>query len=322
MDDPVVIILIVLAALALIALIGAYICYHITFKRKHEGPDDPFSGLDMEGFEPFVPKIHSMIRKLLPIPYEDCYIKSRDRLKLHARYYHKVDGAPIIIKVHGYNGCPVRDFCGGGVEHLDKVYNVLLIDQRAHEYSEGKSTTFGIKEKYDVCDWTKYLVKRFGKDTKIVIYGISRGAATVLMASSMKKLPKNVVGVIADCSYSSPKDIITKVATEDMHLPGKLCFPLIWLGARIFGGFNLTSDSPVKAVKKTTLPLMIIHGLADGFVPYPMSEKIYEAAGTKDKKLFLYEGAPHGISYMLNRDRYIEEMEGFLSKTTGYTPEN
>jgi ABC-type multidrug transport system fused ATPase/permease subunit len=170
-----------LAALALIALIGAYICYHITFKRKHEGPDDPFRGFDMEGFEPFTPKIHSMIRKLLPIPYEDVYIKSRDRLKLHARYYHKVDGAPIIIKVHGYNGCPLRDFCGGGVEHLDKVYNVLLIDQRAHEYSEGKSTTFGIKEKYDVCDWAKYLVKRFGKDTKIVIYGISMGAATVLM---------------------------------------------------------------------------------------------------------------------------------------------
>ena len=322
MDDPIVITLIILAVVALIALVGAYICYHITFKRKHEGPDDPFGGLDMEGFEPFVPKIHAMIRKLLPIPHEDVYIKSHDGLKLHARYYHKVDGAPIIIKVHGYNGCPLRDFCGGGVEHLDKVYNVLLIDQRGHEHSEGRCTTFGIKEKHDVCNWAKYLVKRFGKNTKIVIYGISMGAATVLMASAMKKLPKNVVGVMADCGYSSPKDIIIKVATEDMHLPGKLCFPLIWLGARIFGGFNLTSDSPVKAVKKNKFPLMIIHGMADSFVPHPMSEKIYEAATTKDKKLFLYENAPHGISYMLNRDRYIEEMESFLSRTTGYVPKD
>ena len=322
MDDPIVIILVILAVLTVIALVGAYICYSITFKRKYEGPSDPFSGLDMEGFEPFVPKIHSMIRKLLPISYEDVYIKSHDGLKLHGRYYHKVDGAPIIIKVHGYNGCPVRDFCGGGVEHLDKVYNVLLIDQRAHEYSEGKTTTFGIMEKHDLCAWAKYLVKRFGKDTKIVIYGISMGAATVLMASAMKKLPKNVVGVIADCGYSSPKDIIIKVATEDMHLPGKLTFPLIWLGARIFGKFNLTSDSPVKAVKKNKLPLVIIHGLADPFVPSYMSEKIYEAATTKDKKLLLFEGASHGISYMNNRDRYIEEMESFLSRTTGYVPKD
>ena len=317
---PEMIIAIIIAAIVLIALIGAYICYHITFKRKLDGPDDPFSGLDLPGFEPFVPKIHAMIRKLQPIPYEDVYIKSHDGLKLHAKYYHKVDGAPVIIKVHGYNGCPLRDFCGGGVEDLDKVYNVLLIDQRAHEYSAGKATCFGIKEKYDVCDWARYIVKRFGKNTKIVIYGISMGAATVLMASAMKRLPKNVVGVMADCSYSSPKEIIIKVATEDMHLPGKLCFPLIWLGARIFGRFNLTSDSPVKAVRKNKLPLLIVHGLADTFVPYYMSEKIYAEATTEDKKLLLFKGAGHGISYMNNRDVYIAEMESFLSRTTGYDP--
>jgi alpha-beta hydrolase superfamily lysophospholipase len=147
------------------------------------------------------------------------------------------------------------------------------------------------------------------------------GAATVMMAAG-EILPPNVVCVMADCGYSSPKDIIIKVATEDMHLPGKLCFPLIWLGARIFGKFNLTSDSPVKAVKKNKLPLLIVHGMADSFVPYHMSEKIYEAATTKDKKLLLFKGAAHGISYMNNRDRYIAEMEAFLSKTTGYTPES
>ena len=317
---PETIALIVILAIALVLLIGAYICYSITFKRKKEGPDDPFNGLDMPGFGPFVSGIHAMIRKLQPIPYEDVYIKSHDGLKLHARYYHKVDGAPIIIKVHGYNGCPTRDFCGGGVEALDKVYNVLLLDQRAHEYSEGKTTCFGIKEKYDVRDWAKYLVKRFGKKTKIVIYGISMGAATVLMVSGMKRLPKNIVGVMADCSYTSPKDIIIKVATKDMHIPGKLCFPLIWLGARIFGRFNLTSDSPVKAVRRNKLPLLIVHGLADTFVPPYMSKKIYEEATTEDKKLLLFKGAGHRISYMNNRDVYIAEMEAFLSKTTGYKP--
>ena len=311
---PEMIIAIVIAAIIVIALIGAYVCYHITFKRKLKGPDDPKNGLDQLEYAPFIPKIHYMIDKLLEMPYEEVTIRSRDGLKLYGKYYHKIDGAPIMLKVHGYNGCPVRDFCGGGVESIDKEYNLLLIDQRAHEHSGGKTTTFGIKEKNDVVSWCKYLVKRFGKNTKIVIYGISMGAATVLMASAHKKLPKNVKGVVADCSYSSPKDIITKVATVDMHLPGKLCFPIIWLGARIFGHFNLTSDSPVKAVKKTKLPLLIIHGMEDSFVPYQMSEEIYNAAAPKDKKLLLFKGAYHGISYMNNEKVYIGELRSFMER--------
>lgn len=311
---PEMVIAIVIAAIIVIALIGAYICYHITFKRKLKGPDDPKNGLDLPEYAPFIPKIHYMIDRLLEIPCEEIQIRSRDGLKLFARYYHKVDGAPIMLKVHGYNGCPIRDFCGGGVESIDKEYNVLLIDQRSHEHSQGKTTTFGIKEKNDIISWCNYLVKRFGKKTQIVLYGISMGAATVLMASAHKKLPKNVKGVIADCSYSSPKDIIIKVATDDMHLPGKLCFPLIWLGARIFGHFNLTSDSPVKAVGKTKLPILLLHGMADSFVPYQMSEKIYEAAAPEDKKLLLFKGAYHGISYMNNEKVYIGELRTFMNK--------
>jgi dipeptidyl aminopeptidase/acylaminoacyl peptidase len=99
-----------------------------------------------------------------------------------------------------------------------------------------------------------------------------------------------------------------------MHLPGKLCFPLIKLGARVFGHFNLTADSPVKAVKKTRLPLLIIHGTADTFVPYQMSEKIFEAAAPTDKKLLLFKGAYHGISYMNNEKVYIGELRSFMER--------
>ena len=308
------IVLIALSFIALVAIIGAYICYRISFKRKLDGPDDPKNSLDLPEYAPFIPKIHYMIDKLVEMPYEEVTIKSYDGLKLFARYYHKVDDAPIMLKVHGYNGCPIRDFCGGGVESIDKEYNVLLIDQRAHEHSGGKTTTFGIKERRDVVSWANYLVKRFGKNTKIVIYGISMGAASVLMASSMKKLPKNVKGVVADCSYSSPKDIIIKVATEDMHLPGKLCFPIIWLGAFLFGHFNLTKTSPVESVKKTKLPILLIHGTADTFVPHQMSEKIFEAAATEDKKLLLFKDAYHGISYLNNEKVYIGELRAFMER--------
>ena len=51
-----------------------------------------------------------------------------------------------------------------------------MIDQRAHGLSEGKTITFGIKERLDCLCWVEYLVERFGKETQILLTGISMGA--------------------------------------------------------------------------------------------------------------------------------------------------
>jgi hypothetical protein len=63
------------------------------------------------------------------------------------------------------------------------------------------------------------------------------GATTVLLASG-KKLPENVIGVLADCGYTSAKAIIQKVI-RDLKLPDKLLYPIVRLGALIYGGSKL-----------------------------------------------------------------------------------
>ncbi len=65
---------------------------------------------------------------------------------------------------------------------LREGHNVLMIEERAHLESEGHTITFGIKERYDALDWIRYALQRFGEDTRIILVGISMGAATVLMA--------------------------------------------------------------------------------------------------------------------------------------------
>ena len=69
------------------------------------------------------------------------------------------------------------------------------------------------------------MVKHFGNDVKIILAGISMGASTVLMAAG-KPLPKNVIGVLADCGFSSPKEIIKKCA-GDLKIPANLIYPFI-----------------------------------------------------------------------------------------------
>jgi pimeloyl-ACP methyl ester carboxylesterase len=183
-----------------------------------------------------------------------------------------------------------------------------LIDHRAHGESEGKTISFGILERFDVIDWINYLISRFGRETSIFLYGISMGAATVLMAAG-EDLPECVKGVVADCPYIAPIDIIVKVGRE-MGLPGFLVKPLAIVGARVYGGFSLTSCDPISAVRRAKIPILLIHGELDTFVPEYMSEKI-----SKQNTKIIYKKfaeADHAASYLCDTDAYVSLVNGFL----------
>ena len=134
------------------------------------------------------------------------------------------------------------------------------------------------------------------------------GAATVMMAAG-EKLPQNVVCVLADCGYSSAEEIIKKVIDE-MHLPSKVLYPFVKLGARLFGGFNLDEDSPMEAMKRTEIPVIFIHGDNDDFVPHAMSVECFNATRAP-KKLVTIEGAGHGLAFPQNPEKYVESLREF-----------
>lgn len=253
----------------------------------------------------------SYIKVLNEMDYEKVRIKAHDGTPLAARYYHVSDGAPVHIEFHGYRSRATTDFCGINVLVRELGHNTLLVDQRAHGESGGKTISFGIKERLDCLDWINYTLDRFGKDTKIILSGLSMGAATVLMASELE-LPQNVVGIMADCPYSSPKDII-KQECGKMGLPPKLAYPFVRLGGMIFGGFDPSSATAKSAVGKAKVPILIIHGEADDFVPCSMSREIIDACAS-DKTLITIPLAGHGISYITDRPLYEKSVEEFLKK--------
>lgn len=231
---------------------------------------------------------------------EQVYITSKDGLLLHGRYYHTKDGAPLQIQCHGYRGTAMRDYCGGSKLGKAAGHNLLVIDQRAHGKSQGNVISFGIKERFDCLSWIEYALERFGNNTEIILCGVSMGAATVLMCSDME-LPANVKGILADCPYSCPVKIIRKVC-KDEHLPPALTMPFIHLAARIFGRFKLDEHSPEKAVINSKLPILIIHGEDDRFVPCQMSRDL--AALTDKIRLETFPNAGHGLSFIEDFERY------------------
>ena len=190
-------------------------------------------------------------------------------------------------------------------------HNAIVVDQRSHGQSSGNVITFGIKERKDCLRWIEYAKKRFGQDIPIILSGLSMGAATVLMACDLG-LPANVKGIIADCPYSSPKEIIMKVG-KDMHFPPRLMLPFVWLGGFLFGQFNLFESSALEAIKTSEIPILILHGDADELVPFEMSRSML-SSGAKDITLESFAEAGHGLSYIIIPDKYEKVVLEFIKR--------
>ena len=296
--------------LILLVLTVSYITYRIAF---YVSPRQKDGGIPLPGGEQYAAVKHitsPLMAEMAALPFERIYIRSHDGLMLAGRYYHAADGAPVQIQVHGYRGGPIRDFCGGNKLARDMGHNTLVIEQRALGESGGRTITFGVMERLDCLAWAAYAAGRW-PDADILLSGVSMGATTVIMAAGLD-LPGNVRGVIADCPFASPEKIIARVC-RDMKIPPAPAMPFIRLGARIFGGFSLRAADAAEAVKRAKVPVLILHGEDDRFVPCEMSAEIQRANPALTRR-FTFPGAGHGLSYVVDAQRYERVTRDFVAE--------
>ena len=246
---------------------------------------------------------------------EQLYVESYDGKRLHAQLLRTENAAGTILLFHGYRSSWNVDFSASLLFYRSLGYNLLLVDQRAHQDSEGTFLTFGAKERYDVISWVTYLGQMLGQTHPLFLGGLSMGATTVLLASCFE-FPANVRGVIADCGFTSPWDIIGKCG-RDFHVPSWLLLPLVDLQTSLFAGFSLKEYSTLDAMKTTKIPTFLAHGEKDTFVPCEMSKRNYAACAAKDKTLLLTPEAGHGQSYLKQTERYQNAVRAFLGRCLG-----
>ncbi len=242
---------------------------------------------------------------------QDVYMESHDGLKLHAMWVAAENPRGTILFAHGYRSSKLIDFSLAFNLYYNLGMNILVPDQRAHGESEGKLITFGVKESRDMQSWIEFHNDHYG-EFPLFLSGLSMGASTMLYLAD-KDLPDNVRGIIADCGFTSPRDILACVYHSLIHLPAGPTLLAAELFARIFGGFGFAQVDTRKSLKNSKLPVFLIHGVADDFVPCEMTKQGYEAC-TGPKELLLVEGAVHGVSFLVERDKYTEMVKCFLDK--------
>ena len=290
--------------------VGSYTFFAACRQTKRRNWLDPeeLKGTDREKLYPYISHAHNWFSTH---EVEDIYVQSRDGLQLYARWIPAENPRGTILLAHGYQSTPYIDFSLVLDVYHNLGMNMLIPDQRCHGKSEGKYITFGVKEWRDMTCWVDYHNKHLG-NWPVILSGLSMGASTVMYMAD-EALPANVKGMIADCGFTSPYDIIGKVFHSVTHLPA---WPFLWatdLCARIFAGFSLKEKDTRKTLQGGKYPIILAHGLSDEFEPGEMSHEAYDAC-TSPKELLLVEGAGHGYSFLKDRERYTQTVTAFLQR--------
>ena len=299
----------IISVLAVLFFLVTYGIFYITF---HAWPTrKPADGYDLPAgkvYKPFHDQMRRWADERAALPRQEFSVTSHDGLTLYANYYEFEPGAPIELMFHGYRGTAERDL-GGGIQRCFSLgRSAFIVDQRTSGKSGGKVISFGINESVDCRTWVDFMIDHFGPDVRIILTGISMGASTVMLAAG-RELPPNVIGALADCGYTSAKEIIQKVMRQ-IHLPVGLLYPVVRFSAQLYGDFDPESDSPVEAMARCTVPIIFAHGEADDFVPCDMSRVNYEAC-TAPKALLTVPGAGHGLSYVVDPEAYLSTLREF-----------
>ena len=240
---------------------------------------------------------------------EEWTLTNKEGLNLWAQYYpaEKPNGITVLA-VHGYT-VDHRDIAPAIKPFVEAGYSVLAIDQRGRGHSDGDYLGMGWLEKDDVIEWIDEIETRNPQD-KILLYGESMGAATLMMAAA-QPLPKQVFALIEDCGYTSAYEMFEDQLKERFSLPAFPFLPAAQLIGQIRAGYNFKYASPINELKKATLPILFIHGGADDYVPTWMGQELYDSY-THQKELLIVPNAGHGGSADVNPDLYYKTVFNFI----------
>lgn len=245
-------------------------------------------------------------------------VNATDGVSLHAWNIRPVDwNGDAVVLLHGQTDNRMG-MLGNAELLLRHGYAVLLPDARSHGASGGELATYGVKEAADIHQWVHWLVET---ESPKCIDGLGESMGAAQLLQSLGSEP-GFCAVVAESSFASFREASYDRLGEKIHAgdwAGRtLLRPVVETGliyARWKYGVDLSLSSPEKAVQKSHVPILLIHGLKDTNLPARNSEMIAEHSRGRTPMVELWEprDAGHCGASGAEPDEYERRLIGWFA---------
>ncbi|WP_078413674.1 alpha/beta hydrolase [Priestia abyssalis] len=287
--------------IAYILTVGLFFTNKVMYIRK-KSDEELLMREKAEGF--YVDEVYETLeKKPFSIPSPFGYLLKGNVIEQH-------NTKKFIIFCHGVTVHSINSIKYMNI-FLERGWNVILYDHRRHGQSEGKTTSYGHYEKFDlkaIIDWTK---NRFGQDIILGIHGESMGASTTLLYAGM--IEDGADFYIADCPFSDLEEQLRYRLKEEFRLPGQAVLPIANIFLKLRDGYSLKDVSPIQFVDHIQNPVLFIHSAQDDYILPRMTKELYEKK-PGPKALYYAPFGTHARSYAENRSDYEKVIDDFLEK--------
>ncbi len=260
---------------------------------------------EKNNYYPYLESIKESEELFEKVNKESVEIESDDQLTLRGYFIENEIKDKVVIIFHGYKS---KGSFALTYNYYALGYSILLIDQRAHGRSDGCFIGMGILERFDALKWIEYVINRFGENTSILLSGTSMGGATIMMASELITYPQ-VKGIIADCGFSSCYEQIKSCIRG---FPKHPTMELVNLYSRLFAKYDMKEITSAESLSNSNIPLLLIHGKKDDFVPYSNLKICYDASKSEIKDYLYVDKAIHATACVDGKDEYDLKVKKFL----------
>ena len=250
------------------------------------------------------------------------WLETADRKKISARtrdgytliaaeFAPKQESDKWALLLHGYTGWK-EEMYQFAYWYYEQGFHVLVPDLRCQGESEGDFIGMGWTDHYDCELWIAHILAQT-PEAKIVLHGQSMGAATALIMAGSPEVSEHIAAVVSDSAYTEAYEMFGDKITEWFHLPAAVFVDSACLMLQLRGGYDLRDASPLRAVARSGVPTLFIHGDQDRMIDVGISYELFEAAAC-EKELFIVVGAGHAQAQDKDPEDYYGRIDAFLKR--------
>lgn len=202
-------------------------------------------------------------------------------------------------------------------------FAVLAFDMRGSGESPPAPLSLGYFEQRDVLGAVDFLktgslpYPELGRPRAIGGWGVSMGAATLIMAAAQEPA---IRAVVSDCAYADIIPLLQRQIPLGGHLP-QLFTPGALLSTQALYGVNFYADRPVDLVAQIApRPILFIHGAADKYIPPSNMDMLAAAARSApnaNEQTWSVPGADHAQSFNTLGKVYVDRIIAFYTAALG-----